>query len=130
MLLADSYLHQKNLTKATEALVQFLDNTLESEAWSPAFDLLASCLEETEKGLPPPDATLRWISEGNTVQKESLTTLPSTSIFLYFLDPDGNTLYPPLDERYAQALVELSTGTPAPASASHHHSSDLMAAAD
>ena len=81
VLLADSYLHQKNLTKATEALVQFLDNTLESEAWSPAFDLLASCLEETEKGLPPPDATLRWISEGNTVQKESLTTLPSTSTF-------------------------------------------------
>jgi outer membrane protein assembly factor BamD (BamD/ComL family) len=81
VLLADSYLHQKNLTKATEVLIQFLDNTLESEAWSPAFDLLARSLEATEKGLPPPDATLRWISEGNTVQKDSLATLPSTNTF-------------------------------------------------
>jgi hypothetical protein len=81
VLLADSLLHERNATKATEVLVQFLDNTLESEAWSPAFDLLARCLESSEAGLPPPDATVRWISEGNTVQKAALTPLASTSTF-------------------------------------------------
>lgn len=81
VLLADSLLHQNNTAKATEVLVQFLDNTLESEAWSPAFNLLARCLENSEKGLPPPDATLRWITEGNTVQKVALTPLASTSTF-------------------------------------------------
>jgi hypothetical protein len=29
-------------------------------------------------------------------------------------DEHGNALYPPLEERYGQALVELATGTPAP----------------
>jgi outer membrane protein assembly factor BamD (BamD/ComL family) len=81
VLLADSYWHQKNLSKATETLVQFLDNTLESETWSPAFDLLARCLEASEKGQLPPDATLRWISEGNAVQKELLAAVPSTNTF-------------------------------------------------
>jgi Tetratricopeptide repeat len=81
VLLADSLLHQGDPAKAVEALVQFLDNTLESEAWSPAFDLLARCLEGSGKGLTPPDATLRWISEGNAVQKVALTPLASTSTF-------------------------------------------------
>ncbi|MCX6857209.1 MAG: hypothetical protein NTV80_20155 [Verrucomicrobia bacterium] len=81
VLLADSLLHERTATKATEVLVQFLDNTLESEAWSPAFNLLARCLESSEAGLPPPDATVRWISEGNTVQKAALTPLASTSTF-------------------------------------------------
>ncbi len=81
VLLADSLLMQGNPAQAVEVLVQFLDNTTDSEFWSAAFDLLASCLKHVDQIALPPDATLRWITEGNTVQREALASLDSTSTF-------------------------------------------------
>jgi tetratricopeptide (TPR) repeat protein len=81
VLLADSLLRQGQRPQAVEVLVQFLDNTTASDYWSTAFDLLARCLETKDNALLPPDATLRWITEGNTVQREALPALASTSIF-------------------------------------------------
>ncbi len=81
VLLADSLLRQGSRVPAVEVLVQFLDNTTDSEFWGSAFDLLARCLEWVDKAVLPPDAALRWIAEGNTVQRAALVALPSTSIF-------------------------------------------------
>ncbi len=81
VLLADSLLRQWQRPQAVEVLVQFLDNTTTSDFWSAAFDLLARCLEAKDSALLPPDATLRWITEGNTVQREALPALASTSTF-------------------------------------------------
>lgn len=81
VLLADSLLRQGGRAQAVEVLVQFLDNTTDSELWSAAFDLLARCLEDADKTILPPDATLRWITEGNTVQREALPAIASTSTF-------------------------------------------------
>lgn len=80
ILLADSLLRENNHAQAVEALVQFLDNTAESELWSSAFDLLARCLSR-KSDLPPPDATLRWLSEGNAAQRAALTAPTTTSLF-------------------------------------------------
>jgi uncharacterized protein (UPF0147 family) len=80
VLLAESLQRQGNGTQAIEALVQFLDNTAESDHWSSAFDLLARCLNEQSSTLPP-DAALRWISEGNAAQKAALTPPSTTSTF-------------------------------------------------
>jgi thioredoxin-like negative regulator of GroEL len=80
ILLADSLLRENNQSQAVEALVQFLDNTAESELWSSAFDLLARCLSR-KSDLPPPDATLRWLSEGNAAQRAALTAPATTSLF-------------------------------------------------
>ncbi|GEP44166.1 tetratricopeptide repeat protein [Brevifollis gellanilyticus] len=80
VMLAESWLRQGNAAQAVEGLVQFLDNTAESEMWSSAFDLLARCLNETA-GTLPPDATLRWITEGSAAQKAALTSPATTSTF-------------------------------------------------
>ncbi len=80
ILLADSLLRENNQTLAVEVLVQFLDNTAESELWTNAFDLLARCLSR-KSDLPPPDATLRWIAEGNAAQRAALTAPATTSLF-------------------------------------------------
>ena len=80
LLLAESLLRQNESGKAVEALVQFLDNTAETELWSSAFDLLSRCLAEKPETLPP-DAALRWITEGNAAQKAALTAPGTTSIF-------------------------------------------------
>jgi TolA-binding protein len=80
ILLADSFLRENNRAQAVEVLVQFLENTAESELWTSAFDLLARCL--SEKGtLLPPDATLRWLAEGNAAQRAALTAPATTSLF-------------------------------------------------
>jgi TolA-binding protein len=71
ILLAETNLRQGKTTECVESLVQFLDNTQQSQLWSEAFDLLASALEKDSLHSLPPDATLRWITEGNTAQKQS-----------------------------------------------------------
>jgi len=81
LLLADSLMQQGAQAKAAEVLVQFLDNTATSELWSQAFDTLARCLNSAEKSALPPDATLRWISEGNAAQKVVLPEKATTSTF-------------------------------------------------
>lgn len=80
ILLAESWLRQGSAAQAVEGLGQFLDNTAESELWSSAFDLLARCLNERAGALPP-DACLRWITEGNAAQKAALTSPATTSTF-------------------------------------------------
>jgi hypothetical protein len=80
ILLADSLLRENNQPQAVEALVQFLDNTAESDLWSSAFDLLARCLGR-KSDVPPPDATLRWIAEGNAAQRAALTAPATTALF-------------------------------------------------
>lgn len=71
ILLAETQLRQGKTTEAIETLVQFLDNTFQSQLWSEAFDMLALALEKDALHSLPPDATLRWISEGNTAQKQA-----------------------------------------------------------
>jgi hypothetical protein len=79
VLLADSMFREGRTAESVEALVQFLDNTLDSVLWSDAFDLLAKTLT-SESQLAPPSATLRWITEGNTAQHSLQTeTLTPTS---------------------------------------------------
>ncbi len=80
ILLADSFFRQNNLTQAIDVLVQFLDNTAESDLWSSAFDLLAQCLMKQSQ-VSPPDATLRWLAEGNAAQRAALTAPATTSMF-------------------------------------------------
>jgi len=80
ILLAESWLRQGSAAQAVEGLGQFLDNTAESDLWSSAFDLLARCLNERAAALPP-DACLRWITEGNAAQKAALTSPATTSAF-------------------------------------------------
>lgn len=81
ILLADSMLRQEKVAEAADALVQFLDNTAESEVWNEAFDLLAKALQSGQPTLVPPDATLRWITEGNTAQRQALIPLAATHVF-------------------------------------------------
>lgn len=80
-LLAESRLQQGQAVPAMEALVQLLDNTPDSEEWSAAFDLLARALAAKPGETLPPDATLRWISEGNTAQRQALQPLAATETF-------------------------------------------------
>jgi len=80
VLLADSLLRQGGAALAIEALVQFLDNTAESELWSSAFDLLALCFAESA-GTLPPDAALRWVSSGNAAQRDAISAPATTSRF-------------------------------------------------
>lgn len=75
--LAEAKLNQGKAAECVESLVLFLDNTLETEAWGPAFDLLARALATDPVQLQPPDATLRWVTEGNTVQRQALP-IPAT----------------------------------------------------
>lgn len=81
VLLADSLRREKKTTEAAEVLVQFLDNTTSSSLWGTAFDLLAQCLKESGQKVSPPDAALRWLSEGNTVQREIIPAPESKTIF-------------------------------------------------
>lgn len=81
VLLADVLLKQDKTAECQESLVQFLDNTTESRMWSEAFDLLALALEKDPRHTQPPDAALRWITEGNTVQRQALLVPPSTGTF-------------------------------------------------
>jgi len=81
VLLADVMLRQDKTAECLEALVHFLDNTLESRLWPEAFDLLAKALEKEPRNILPPDATLRWITEGNAVQRQALQSLASAEIF-------------------------------------------------
>lgn len=81
VLLADVLLKQDKTAECQESLVQFLDNTTESRMWSEAFDLLVLALEKDPRHTQPPDAALRWITEGNTVQRQALLVPPSTETF-------------------------------------------------
>lgn len=81
VLLAENRLRQGRAVECIESLVQFLDNTVDSLLWTDAFDLLARALETDSSHLLPPDAALRWITEGNTVQKQALQPLASTETF-------------------------------------------------
>lgn len=80
VLLADSFYRQGQVPQAMEALVQFLDHTAESKLWSSAFDLLAQCLNDAQDLLPP-DASLRWVTSGNTAQSAALPAPASPSVF-------------------------------------------------
>lgn len=81
VLLAETRLRQARPAECIEALVQFLDNTTDSLLWSEAFDLLARAIESDPLHVLPPDAALRWITEGNTVQRQALQPLASTQTF-------------------------------------------------
>lgn len=81
VLLAEVLQRQGETAAAMEALVQFLDHTLESAEWASAFDLLARILREGNGSLSLPDACLRWVAEGNTEQRKALQTPASTSTF-------------------------------------------------
>lgn len=81
VLRAEALLRQGRNAECVESLVQFLDTTPESQVWADAFDLLARAWESDPTHLLPPDATLRWITEGNTVQRQALTPLVSTDVF-------------------------------------------------
>lgn len=81
ILLADSMLRQEKTAECVEALVQFLDNTTESQLWTQAFDLLAKAFEKGPPYILPPDAVLRWVCEGNSVQRQALAPLASTDVF-------------------------------------------------
>ncbi|TDU73108.1 tetratricopeptide repeat protein [Prosthecobacter fusiformis] len=77
VLLADTLLRQDKTSECLETLVQFLDNTSESLLWNEAFELLAKTLEKEPRNILPPDAVLRWMTEGNTVQRQALQSPPS-----------------------------------------------------
>lgn len=81
VLLAEVMLQQGKTAECLETLVQFLDNTAESPLWSEAFDLLARALETGPRLILPPNATLRWITEGNSTQRQALQPPASTSVF-------------------------------------------------
>lgn len=79
--LAEAKLSQGKTAEGVESLVLFLDNTLETEMWSQAFDRLARALAVDPAPMPPPDQTLRWITEGNTVQRQALQPPAATDTF-------------------------------------------------
>lgn len=81
VLLADCLRREQKPAEAAEVLVQFLDNTISSELWGAAFDLLARCLNEAGPNVSPPDAVMRWLSEGNTVQREVIPAPSSAGVF-------------------------------------------------
>ncbi|SKB06816.1 hypothetical protein SAMN02745166_04547 [Prosthecobacter debontii] len=81
VLLAEVMLRQGRQVECVETIVQFLDNTLESQIWTEAFDLLAKALDSDLQPIVLPDACLRWISEGNGVQKQALLPPASTGVF-------------------------------------------------
>ncbi len=117
VLLADSLRRENKPAEATEVLVQFLDNTTNSVLWGAAFDLLARCLKEAGESAPPPDAAMRWLSEGNTVQREMIPAPASREVF------QGHTMLllarwlvtqHRLDEALGllEAMIQVHTGHP------------------
>jgi hypothetical protein len=81
VFLAESLLRQDKTAECLEALVQFLDNTPESDLWTAAFELLHQALSNESAATTPPNATLRWIVEGNTTQRQAIQTRPSVQLF-------------------------------------------------
>lgn len=81
VLLAESMLRQGKMAESLETLVQFLDNTPESRYWEEAFEILFKALEKEPKTLLPPNATLRWITEGNTAQRQAVQKKESAHDF-------------------------------------------------
>ncbi|WP_346331453.1 hypothetical protein [Prosthecobacter sp. SYSU 5D2] len=81
VLLAETFLRQDKIAECLEALVQFLDNTPESDLWTEAFGLLYEALQKEPSTTLPPNAALRWITEGNSTQRQAIQVKPSMQEF-------------------------------------------------